>query len=68
MEETHCECLIHHELPPLLAVLKEAVSLMSMQKLPILSRHEYGKPEDPEPPFEGDIDVAEEETLTCLGV
>ena len=60
MQETHCECLIHHELPPLLAVLKEAVSLMSLQTLPILSRHEYGKPEDPEPPFERDIDAAEE--------
>lgn len=60
MQETHCECLIHHGSPPFLKVLKEAVSLMSLQTLPILSRDEYDKPADPGPPFERDIDVAED--------
>ena len=60
MQETGCNCLIYHELPQLLAVVRQAVSLMSLQTLPILSRNEYDKPEDPAPHFERDIDVAEE--------
>ncbi|KAF6229077.1 hypothetical protein HO133_007191 [Letharia lupina] len=60
MQETHCECLIYHESPKLLAVMIEVVSLMSLQTLPILSRHDYDTPKGPAPPFERDIDVAEE--------
>ncbi|MCJ1381650.1 hypothetical protein MMC17_004761 [Xylographa soralifera] len=60
MQETHCECLIYYELPQLLAVLREIASLMSLQTYPVLSRHDYDKPEDSAPPFERDINVAEE--------
>ena len=60
MQETHCECLVYHESPQLQVVVKEAASLMSLQTLPILSRRDYDTPEDTAPPFERDIDVAEE--------
>jgi len=60
MQETHCGCLIYHEVPQSLVVVKEAASLMSLQTLPILPRHEYDKLEDHVPPFERDIDMAEE--------
>ena len=36
------------------------MSLMSLQTLPILSRHDYDKSEEHSPPFERDIDVAKE--------
>ena len=60
MQETHCECLIYYDLPQLLAVLHEAVSLMSLQTLPMLSHHDYDRPNDSVLPFERDVDVAEE--------
>lgn len=60
MQETHCECLVYHESAQLLAVTNEAASLMSLQTLPILSRHGYDTPEDAAPPFEREVDVAEE--------
>ena len=63
MQETHCECLIYQESPQLLAVVKEAMSLMSLQTLPILSRHLY----DVEGPrFERDINIVEERKRTAI--
>ena len=60
MRETRCECLIYHELPQLLIVVKEVVSLTSSQILPILPRDDYDRPGNPPLPFVRDIDVAEE--------
>ena len=60
MQETRCECLIYDELPQLLVVIKEVVSLASSQTLPILSRDDYDKPGNPPLPFEREVDVAEE--------
>ena len=60
MQETHCECLIYHALPQLVAVVEEAASLLSVQTLPILCRRDYDTPRDLAPPFERDVDVAEE--------
>lgn len=60
MRGTNCECLVYHDSPQLLAVTTEAASLMSLQTVPILSRYDYDTSEDAAPPFERDVDVAEE--------
>ena len=60
MEETHCECLIHHKSPQLLVVIQEAASLMSLQKMPLISRQDYDTPEQPGLPFHRQFDVDEE--------
>ena len=60
MQETYCECLVYQESPQLQAVANEAASLMSLQTLPILFRHDYDTPGDAAPHFERDVDVDEE--------
>ena len=59
MQETNCECLIHHESPQLSVVIQEAASLMSFQKMALLSRHNYETPEPPGLPFDRQVNMDE---------
>ena len=60
MQETHCECLIHHESAQLSVVIQETASLMSLQKIPTLSRHDYDTPDPPALQFNRQVNVDEE--------
>ena len=60
MRETYSECLIYHESPQLVAVVKEATSSISLQTMPIMSRCDYDRPGDASLPFERTIDVERE--------
>lgn len=60
MQETHCECLIHHVSPQLSVVIQEAASLMPLQSMPLLSRHDYDTPDAPMLPFHRQVNMDEE--------
>ena len=60
MQETHCECLIHHESPQLSVVIQEAASLMPVQTMPLLSRHDYGTFDAPTLPFDRQVNTDKE--------
>ena len=65
MQETNCECLIHHTSPQLSVVIQDAASLMSLQKMPLLSRHNYETPE-PGFPFHKQVDMEKERTRPAI--
>ena len=62
MQDTCCECLIYYDLPQLLTVIKEVVSLTSSQTWLMLSRNDYDMPGNAPLRFERDVEVAEEST------